>query len=179
MKRRLNFGAALIHEPRLLILDEPTVGVDPHSRSHLLDCIRELSSEGIACIYASHYMEEVQALCQRVAIIDHGRMLACDALTSLLGQLSSDLCLRISHPSNELVQKLKPLAEIVPPSNGELNTKLIVSRDQQADEKQLGATLRKVVEMLDQNGATLHSIETHEPNLERLFLQMTGSKLRD
>ncbi len=73
MKRRLNFAVGLLHHPRLLILDEPTVGVDPQSRSHLLDCVRDLNREGVAVIYASHYMEEVQALCQRVAIMDRGK----------------------------------------------------------------------------------------------------------
>ena len=96
MKRRLNFGVALLHRPRLLILDEPTVGVDPQSRAHLLDCVRTLSAEGVASVYASHYMEEVEALCTRVAIVDRGRVLACDNLQTLLSRLSADLCLRVS-----------------------------------------------------------------------------------
>src|SRR5690606_28677344 len=73
MKRRLNFGCALLHEPKLLILDEPTVGVDPQSRSHLLASVQQLSNEGMSVIYASHYMEEVEEVCRRLAIIDHGR----------------------------------------------------------------------------------------------------------
>ena len=75
MRRRLNLACSLMHRPRLLLLDEPTVGVDPQSRSHLLDCVQELSNQGIATIYASHYMEEVQAICHRVAIIDHGKVI--------------------------------------------------------------------------------------------------------
>jgi ABC-2 type transport system ATP-binding protein len=78
MKRRLNFAAAVMHDPVLLILDEPTVGVDPQSRAHLIECIRSLQANGTAVIYASHYMEEVQAICSRAAIVDHGKMLACD-----------------------------------------------------------------------------------------------------
>src|SRR5580693_5413258 len=90
MKRRLNFGVALLHRPKLLILDEPTVGVDPQSRAHLLDCVRDLSREGIAAVYASHYMEEVETICQRVAIVDHGRVLACDHIKTLLSKMSAD-----------------------------------------------------------------------------------------
>src|SRR4029079_2161637 len=75
MKRRLNFGAAILHEPKLVILDEPTVGVDPQSRSHLLECVKQLAARGVGVIYASHYMEEIEAICQRLAIIDHGKIL--------------------------------------------------------------------------------------------------------
>jgi ABC-2 type transport system ATP-binding protein len=91
MKRRLNFGIALIHQPRLVILDEPTVGVDPQSRSHILDCIRQLAAEGVGVIYASHYMEEVEAICQRVAIIDQGKLLAAGTLEELLGESRQNL----------------------------------------------------------------------------------------
>jgi ABC-2 type transport system ATP-binding protein len=91
MKRRLNFGVALIHEPRLVILDEPTVGVDPQSRSHILDCLRQLASEGVGVIYASHYMEEVEAICRRVAVIDQGKLLAEGTLEELLGDSRQNL----------------------------------------------------------------------------------------
>ena len=84
MKRRLNLGAALIHEPRLLLLDEPTTGVDPQSRNHIFEEIRRLNSEGVTVVYTSHYMEEVQALCNRIGIMDHGRLIACDTLPALL-----------------------------------------------------------------------------------------------
>ena len=94
MKRRLNFGVALLHRPRLLILDEPTVGVDPQSRAHLLDCVRTLSAEGVASVYASHYMEEV-GRCTR----GHSRSRPRARLRptqTLLSRLSADLCLRVS-----------------------------------------------------------------------------------
>ena len=179
MKRRLNFGVALLHRPRLLILDEPTVGVDPQSRFHLLECVRDLAAQGTACIYASHYMEEVQSICQRVAIIDHGKMKACDTLHGLLGRLSSDLSLRIDRPPVNVVSQLKGLAEIEPSENGEVTSRLIISRDQHEDETALNKTLLNVVQLLDRNGIRIHAVETHEPNLERLFLQLTGSRLRD
>src|SRR5439155_666162 len=79
---------ALVHGPRLLLLDEPTVGVDPQSRSHIFDEVRRLNARGVTIVYTSHYMEEVQALCTRVGIIDHGRLIACDTLPALLQKLT-------------------------------------------------------------------------------------------
>jgi ABC-2 type transport system ATP-binding protein len=84
MKRRLNLAAGLVHKPRLLLLDEPTVGVDPQSRNHIFEEIRRLNSQGLTILYTSHYMEEVQALCARVGILDQGSLVACDSLTNLL-----------------------------------------------------------------------------------------------
>ena len=80
MKRRLNLGIALVHGPRLLLLDEPTVGVDPQSRNHIFEEVRRLNGEGMTLVYTSHYMEEVQALCSRIGIMDRGRLAACDTL---------------------------------------------------------------------------------------------------
>jgi ABC-2 type transport system ATP-binding protein len=88
MKRRLNFGVALLHQPRLVILDEPTVGVDPQSRSHLLDAVQRLSHDGVGVLYASHYMEEVEAICSRVGILDSGRLLECGTLPELLSNVN-------------------------------------------------------------------------------------------
>ena len=177
MKRRLNFGIALLHSPKLLILDEPTVGVDPQSRAHLLDSVRQLSGEGMAVIYASHYMEEVQTLCKRVAIIDHGKMLACDTLPALLSRLSTDLRLRIGQPANNLMKRLNGMAELR--TNDEGHPMLVISPDQKSNNGELNSTLTTVLGILRETGTALHAVETHEPNLERLFLQMTGNKLRD
>ncbi len=177
MKRRLNFAIALLHEPRLLILDEPTVGVDPQSRSHLLDCIRELNREGMAAIYASHYMEEVQDICQRVAIIDHGKMLACDTLESLLGRMSSELRLRVEEPTPELTERLSGVADIERSPSGVVT--IIVSRDQLASGDQLNHLLSRILRIVEECGTQLEAVETLEPDLERLFLELTGKRLRD
>jgi ABC-2 type transport system ATP-binding protein len=80
MKRRLNLGAALIHEPQLLLLDEPTTGVDPQSRNHIFEEVRRLAASGVTVVYTSHYIEEVESLCSRIGIIDHGKLVACDQL---------------------------------------------------------------------------------------------------
>jgi ABC-2 type transport system ATP-binding protein len=177
MKRRLNFGVALLHRPRLMILDEPTVGVDPQSRAHLLDCVRALSAEGVAAVYASHYMEEVEALCRRVAIVDRGRVLACDDLQTLLGQLSADLCLRVSRPINGLAAKLGPWGRIEPAHNG--SATIVIPREQANEKSRLNETLFRILELLDQSHVDLRDVKTSDANLERLFLQMTGSRLRD
>ncbi len=178
MKRRLNFACALLHHPRLLILDEPTVGVDPQSRSHLLQCVRDLNTEGVAVIYASHYMEEVQTICERVAIMDHGKILAMDTLSALLGRMSADLSLRISKPPSNVARQLSQLVEVQPAQDDADEVDLLVSKDQQGDEKTF-ETLSKVTNLLTETGVKLHAVKTHEPNLERLFLQLTGTRLRD
>ena len=178
MKRRLNFAIALLHHPALLILDEPTVGVDPQSRSHLLQCVRDLNAEGVAVIYASHYMEEVQALCQRVAIMDHGKILAMDTLDALLGQMSADLRLRISKPASNVARQISQFAEIIEAPEGDGEVEIVVSHDQEGDAKTF-ETLSKVTKVLNDAGVQLHAIKTNEPNLERLFIQLTGSRLRD
>lgn len=178
MKRRLNFAMALLHHPKLLILDEPTVGVDPQSRSHLLDCVRELNREGVAVIYASHYMEEVQALCQRVAIMDHGKILAMDNLHALLGRMSADLRLRIRKPNSQVARQLSQIVEVIEATDAPGEAEVVISQDQRGDSKTF-EVLAKVTHLLSESGVELLSIKTHEPNLERLFIELTGSRLRD
>ncbi len=178
MKRRLNFGVALLHRPRLLILDEPTVGVDPQSRAHLLDCVRQLASEGMSVIYCSHYMEEVQELCDRVAIMDRGQLLACDRIDRLLGRLASRLRLHLADASGELRTRL---TEIPGVTLQQCEDDLISSfAGRNPDENQtLLETLTAVLQAVRDAGGQLKTVESDEPDLERLFLQMTGSRLRE
>ncbi|HID22497.1 MAG TPA: ABC transporter ATP-binding protein, partial [Planctomycetaceae bacterium] len=118
MKRRLNFAVALMHEPSLLILDEPTVGVDPQSRAHLLNCVRKLGAAGTGVIYASHYMEEVQAICHRAAIIDHGRLLACGPMSELLQQVTPGISFRVAAIPEPVVERLRRLPNVTVAVNG-------------------------------------------------------------
>lgn len=192
MKRRLNFGIALLHEPRLLILDEPTVGVDPQSRSHLLNCIRQLAEGGMATVYASHYMEEVEAVCDRVAIVDRGRMLASGPLEELLGQLRADLLLHVPHLPAEAVSRLQELDGVqvadARRSAGTESGELAAVRPEMVVTIQggpgalpggLNRQLTSVLQALEQAGVELKAIQTRESNLERLFLELTGQRLRD
>ena len=172
MKRRLNFGIALIHQPSILILDEPTVGVDPQSRSHLLDCVREQARSGAAVIYASHYMEEVQAICERVAIVDHGKVLACDGRSSLLNGLATDLRIHIVGDGDVRGR----LAGLVPFETGADGQHVVVLSGACSD---IGGRLRSVLHHLMAARVRITHIESQQSNLERLFLHLTGYGLRD
>ena len=181
MKRRLNFGVALLHQPRFVILDEPTVGVDPQSRSHLLDCVRRLCDDGVGLIYASHYMEEVEALCDRVAIIDKGKLLTSGTLDQLLSDSRADLHLRVRGRRARLSPRLVGLADVEPETevDGQIEVQLVMHRDRRDSSYAINDRLSLVLEILKQAGAEILSMETKEYNLERLFLELTGRRLRD
>jgi ABC-2 type transport system ATP-binding protein len=177
MKRRLNFGVALIHEPRLLILDEPTVGVDPQSRSHILDCVRQLGTEGVSVIYASHYMEEVEAVCERVAVLDHGKLLALGTLEELVGTSQADVDVRVAASQADLKHSLAGLANVVA-TNG--HESLAVIKRERKTATGLGTRrIAKVVDALAAADFEILSIETGQQNLETFFLERTGRTLRD
>jgi ABC-2 type transport system ATP-binding protein len=171
MKRRLNLGVALIHRPRLLMLDEPTTGVDPQSRNHIFESVRRLNSEGTSIIYTSHYMEEVQTLCRRIGIMDHGKLIACDTLPGLLRQLSGEIRFRVPAFTPALRDQVKALTDV---SLREADDGVIALECR--DVKQ---TLLQLVALLNQQNVELVHLETEEPNLERVFLHMTGHALRD
>lgn len=172
MKRRLNFGVSLMHQPRILMLDEPTVGVDPQSRSHLLDCVRELAADGVGVIYASHYMEEVEAICGRVVIVDHGQAVAADSVDHLLNQIPAGIRLHVSDPSVAAAE-LEPLCQI-----GSLNADG-AELELEAGDVPLEKRLFAVLEILNRHDRQVHRIESEAANLERLFLKLTGHSLRD
>jgi ABC-2 type transport system ATP-binding protein len=171
MKRRLNLGAALIHRPRLILLDEPTVGVDPQSRNHIFDEVRRLNRDGATVIYTTHYMEEVEALCTRIGIIDHGRLIACDTLAGLLSKQEGRIAIRVAKVPPSFRQAVAGLQGV-----------RVADRDGQwldvvaADVK---AVLPRLLAMIAEMRVDLTSIEIHEPNLERIFLDLTGRVLRD
>ncbi len=177
MKRRLNFGVALIHEPRLLILDEPTVGVDPQSRSHILDCVRQLAAEGVGIIYASHYMEEVEALCERVAVLDHGKLLALGTLDELIDSSHADVDLRVAASQSDLKHSLAGLADVVATNGHE--SLAIIKRERKTATGLGTRRIAKVVDALAAADFEILSIETGQQNLETFFLERTGRTLRD
>jgi ABC-2 type transport system ATP-binding protein len=171
MKRRLNLGIALVHGPRLLLLDEPTVGVDPQSRNHIFEEVRRLNGEGMTLVYTSHYMEEVQALCGRIGIMDHGRLKACDTLPRLLQILPGAIRFTIASLTPALREQLKnlPSASLLEGEGGRLELEC-------ADVK---GTLVELMRLLQQARAELVSLDIEETNLERVFLHLTGRQLRD
>jgi ABC-2 type transport system ATP-binding protein len=171
MKRRLNLGAALVHGPALLLLDEPTTGVDPQSRNHIFEEVRRLNAAGLTIVYTSHYMEEVQTLCPRVGIIDQGKLIACDALAGLLRQLPGLLRLRVAALPEPARRRFAALPG-ARPIEGDRNLVELACQD-------VKQTLLAVIPLLAEEGVELTGIETEEPNLERVFLHLTGRGLRD
>ena len=176
MKRRLNFAAAVMHDPVLLILDEPTVGVDPQSRAHLIECIRSLQRSGTAIIYASHYMEEVQIVCTRAAIVDHGKLLACDAISQLLKQIPFEVELRLGQSKVPEGMSLGTSARVEQDGDEAV---VRFSMQDQSCETALNRDVTNILTTLERHSVSVRSIRTHEPNLERLFLKLTGQRLRD
>ncbi len=148
MKRRLNLACALVHDPKLLFLDEPTVGVDPQSRNHIFDNVEALKAKGLTILYTTHYMEEAERLCDQVAIMDQGRVLGEGTVEELQKAYGGKPSLRV-HPRGaveEVIPVDDPVAEIP-------------------------ALLAKYPD--------LQSFEYDRPNLEQVFLNLTGRKLRD
>jgi ABC-2 type transport system ATP-binding protein len=171
MKRRLNLGASLVHQPQLLLLDEPTVGVDPQSRNHIFEEVRRLNTAGMTMIYTSHYMEEVQALCARVGIIDQGRLQACDTLPNLLKELTGLIRFRVSHLPPGLRAQIQnwPGCRLVEREGEPLELHC----------QDVRATMLRLIAALTEAQVELISLDTEEPNLERVFLHLTGRALRD
>jgi ABC-2 type transport system ATP-binding protein len=165
MKRRLNLAAGLLHRPRLLICDEPTVGVDPQSRNHLFETIRTLNAEGTTVLYTSHYMEEVQALCSRVAIMDGGVVIAEGSLDELVGDGDGGVDLILDGDREAAATALGALAAVVI-DGGRVRVPA-------------GPSPGAIVRAVEDSGATIRSLRTRSPDLETVFLELTGKSLRD
>lgn len=176
MKRRLNFAAALLHNPKLLILDEPTVGVDPQSRAHLMDCVRDLAGDGMSVIYASHYMEEVQAICHRVAILDHGRVLACDTLDALLERVESRVDVVPTGPLGNAESRVAQYGRCIEEDG---SRRILIEAARGEDQASVAVRLTHVLQILVEEKVPVSSVATQSANLERLFLDLTGRGLRD
>ena len=171
MKRRLNLAVALVHEPRLLLLDEPTVGVDPQSRNLIFEEVRRLNAGGLTVVYTSHYMEEVQALCTRIGIIDQGKLKACDTLPGLLHKLQGLVRCRLAALPPALRQRLTeiPGCTLRDAEDGRL----------ELHGSDVKGMLIRLIAVLNEANVELIHLETEEPNLERVFLHLTGRALRD
>ena len=168
MKRRLNLAVAVLHEPILLLLDEPTTGVDPQSRNHIFELIRTLNKNGTAVVYTSHYMEEVERLCPRLAILDHGRVIACDELPALLRRLPCRIELGLSHQPPQLAAELRGLPGV---SAAEARPGGLAVTAADAAE-----ILPRLARAADAAGATVTRLDVRSPSLEELFLSLTGPR---
>jgi ABC-2 type transport system ATP-binding protein len=171
MKRRLNLAAAVVHGPQLLFLDEPTTGVDPQSRNHIFEQVKALNAAGVTVVYTSHYMEEVEKLCQRIAVLDGGRVRACDTLPNLLQMLASSIHVAVASAPAGFADRLAavPGVKVLEPVPD--GFKLVVD--------DTARVLAKVAAACADAGAELTAVSTREPTLERVFLHLTGRELRD
>jgi len=173
MKRRLNIGIGLLHEPQLLVLDEPTVGVDPQSRNAILEAIDGLRRGGMAILYTTHYMEEAERLCDRIGIIDGGHILAEGTrreLVALVGQLDR-VTLTASGPLQDAAQALAALEQVDGASVSDSAIEVTAHSAR--------TILPQVIETATAAGALINSVEVTEPDLETVFLHLTGKALRD
>ena len=175
MKRRVNIGVGLLHKPRLLFMDEPTVGIDPQSRRAILDTVKDLNKKGMTVLYTTHYMEEAAELSNRVGIIDHGELIALgtqDELTKQVGQAET-LILHIGENEDpDALAKAVSSVEGVQKADVTNNEVSIIT----SDAKDI---LAGVVGKANERGIKIRSMDIREPNLEAVFLHLTGRALRD
>jgi len=173
MKRRLNIGIGLLHKPALLVLDEPTVGVDPQSRNAILSSVADLGREGMAVLYTTHYMEEAERLCDRIGIIDEGRIKAEGTrreLVALVGQ-KDRVDLVASGAVGPAVTALQALDFVEEATLGDGTIELVVDEARNH--------LPGILQTAAEHGAIVRSVEVVEPDLEAVFLHLTGKALRD
>ncbi|MBL7063022.1 MAG: ATP-binding cassette domain-containing protein [Anaerolineae bacterium] len=197
MKRRVNIAAGLVHQPKLLFLDEPTVGVDPQSRNHIFESVMRLNRErGMSIVYTSHYMEEVELLCNRVAIIDQGKIVALDTIKNLIAMLGGGVIqVGLHQVDDALLAQLATLPAVkratlapqpappppaegqeakvaeIAPAPGYTIVKIEAEHSQQA--------LVNMIGFFNERDISIAALEILEPNLESVFLHLTGKKLRE
>jgi ABC-2 type transport system ATP-binding protein len=175
MKRRLNMAAALLHDPRALLLDEPTVGVDPQSRNAIFDNLETLRQAGKTLLYTTHYMEEAERLCDRLVIIDHGKVIADDTLQGLHKLMPAASLLTVeladSHEDSHLLEELRALPEVQSAEmrGGSLKIGL----------RDLSTQAPRVLEWLVGRGHAFQRVSSEAASLESVFLTLTGRSLRD
>lgn len=175
MKRRVNIGAAILHNPELLIMDEPTVGIDPQSRSHILETVKQLNTEGMTVIYTSHYMEEVEYLCEKIGIMDQGEFITSGTISELRETIG-DRSRIVMHFSRAL--HLENIKAILSPSIPEKD--LSLNQDELAIfHQEPQKVLSELIQSVTGAGLEIISVEVVEPNLESVFLHLTGRSLRD
>lgn len=173
MKRRLNIACAIAHRPRLVIMDEPTVGIDPQSRQYILNAIRQLNATGCTIIYSSHYMEEVEELCTRIAIMDHGKIIAEGTKEQLTAMIAAPKLIRIEL-SAETPPDTEKLRDIPGVRSVEFDGRtLTIGTDAEVN------NLHRIIRGLVEDGADIRGLDAQDVDLETVFLTLTGRSLRD
>ncbi|MBR3255494.1 MAG: ABC transporter ATP-binding protein [Clostridia bacterium] len=171
--RRLNIACGIAHKPELIFLDEPTVAVDPQSRNNILDGIKKLRDNGATIVYTTHYMEEVEILCDRVIILDKGKILAQGTTESIkdLAKIDEKVTVEVNNLSDENIEKIKQLKNVdeVTYNNGVLLVKYKEGKNNLVD----------MVEFLKKESINYNKINSERPTLNDVFLELTGKELRD
>ncbi len=178
MKRRLNFGCGLVHDPEVLLLDEPMVGIDPQSRGRLLEWVRELADEGVCILYTTHSMEEAELLCDELVVMDRGKILAAGSLESLRESLGERDVVRLHGSFDpDSVHRLVTSPDQWPSVETDVlratADRLILALPRASQH------LVAILDSLSSDGAEIHETNLHRPSLGSLFLSLTGRELRD
>jgi ABC-2 type transport system ATP-binding protein len=173
MKRRLNIAVGLLHEPDLLMLDEPTVGVDTQSRNAILGTLEGLNKSGVTILYTTHYIEEAERLCHRVGIMDQGKMMALDTPSTLAHDLGMGIVNMEFNatPDESLLSAIRQI--------GSLQAMDEPSRHLRLETKRPDRAARELLDLMDRRTGMLKTLDILEPNLETVFIHLTGRSLRN
>ncbi|MED4455333.1 ABC transporter ATP-binding protein [Metabacillus fastidiosus] len=175
MKRRLNIACAIAHRPKLIIMDEPTVGIDPQSRNHILESVKELNRMGCTIIYTSHYMEEVEEVCTKIAIMDHGKIIAegtKEQLKSIITD-TKDMMIELRSLENIDLEQLKDITGIRAIQADEDTSTIKINSEVEVN------NFNNIIQYFISNDIEIRSLEEKAPSLETVFLTLTGRNLRD
>ena len=172
MLRRLNIACSLVHKPKFLIMDEPTVAIDPQSRNHILQSVKKIAARGTTILYTSHYMEEIQAICSKIAIMDAGRVIAQGTVEELISQIQHEEIVRVTAitASDILTKELQAI--------GGVKSVNLVGNEYVIASTVGSGNLNRILEVAQRNGGVA-GFNAEKPNLETVFLTLTGKKLRD
>jgi ABC-2 type transport system ATP-binding protein len=173
MKRRINIACSLLHNPKILVLDEPTVGVDPQNRNHIFEVIERLNNEGMTIIYTTHYMEEAERFCDKIAIIDVGRIIAQGTLKELrkISDIKDLITIKLADSDNEIISRITSASPLFKfdSTSGTLKVECVnISRD-----------ISIIINHIQNSGGVIERIYTQGTNLESIYLKLTGKELRD
>jgi ABC-2 type transport system ATP-binding protein len=173
MKRRINIACSLLHNPRILVLDEPTVGVDPQNRNHIFEVIERLHDEGMTIIYTTHYMEEAERFCDKIAIMDVGRIIALGTLKELreISDAKDRLTIKLVDFNNEIISRIR---SAIPAIRFDSTSKTL-----ETDCENISNEISVITNQIQNAGGVIERIYTRGTNLESIFLKLTGKKLRD
>lgn len=173
MKRRLNIACGIVHGPKILFMDEPTAGVDPQSRNSILESIKTLNERGTTVVYTSHYMEEIENICNRVAIIDYGKVIAEGTVDELIEMNTSEnvITIRVEKESKEIENVLKSIEGVTSIQSEACMYTIHTKKEEDC--------FNNIILTVANHKIHIGSMEIHKPDLEDVFLQLTGKQLRE